>query len=186
VCAAVEGRFLNEPSVEALRAATERAREDGMGAVFLTDGPLGEALTLASALSAVTSGILLGVRTSLRAHPALLARDMTTFDLVARGRTAVAFMGPHDAATVEAIGLCRGMWRDGIGVNAGPFFPVPGAVNRPRPFTAAGPLVALDLTDGLGAPTEVVAVCDVVLIAAGSPVPDALPPGVDVCQIHTA
>ena len=39
MCDAVEGRFLNEPSVESLRAAAQQAQDEGLNAVFLTDGP---------------------------------------------------------------------------------------------------------------------------------------------------
>jgi alkanesulfonate monooxygenase SsuD/methylene tetrahydromethanopterin reductase-like flavin-dependent oxidoreductase (luciferase family) len=186
MCVAVNGRFLHETSVDALRVATEQARREGLDIVFLEDGPLGDAITLAAALGALTDGILLGVRGGVRRHPAMVAREMTTLDLVSRGRAVLAFVGPFSGATAEAIGLCRGMWREGIGIGVGPHYPVPGAVNRPGPFRAGGPPVALDATDGLTVPTELLALCDMVLVPAGSAPPAALPHGVDVCQIQGA
>jgi alkanesulfonate monooxygenase SsuD/methylene tetrahydromethanopterin reductase-like flavin-dependent oxidoreductase (luciferase family) len=186
VCDAVDGRFLNESSMDALRAAAQQAHQDGMDAVFLTDGPLGDPATLAAALSAVTTDIRLGVCTSLREHPAVVAREMTTLDHVSRGRALLTFLGPFSGATAEAITLCRDMWRQGTGVDTGPHYRVPGAVNRPGPYSAAGPLVALDSTGGAPFPPSLVALCDLLLVPAGAALPHGLPPGVDVCQIHNA
>jgi alkanesulfonate monooxygenase SsuD/methylene tetrahydromethanopterin reductase-like flavin-dependent oxidoreductase (luciferase family) len=186
MCDAVEGRFLNETSVDALRAAAQRAQDDGLDAVFLSTGPLGDASTLAAALSALTSDIRLGVRCDLRSHPTVVAREMTALDHVSRGRALLAFTGPFYGATAEAITLCRDMWRVGSGIGVGPHYQVPGAVNRPGPFTAGGPPIALDTTDGTAVPPYLLARCDLVLVAAGSPLPGGLPLGVDVCQIHQA
>jgi alkanesulfonate monooxygenase SsuD/methylene tetrahydromethanopterin reductase-like flavin-dependent oxidoreductase (luciferase family) len=46
----------------------------------------------------------------------------------------------------EAIALCRAMWREGDASSEGQVYPVPGAVNRPRPTGEGSPLIALDLT----------------------------------------
>jgi len=171
VCDAVEGRFLHEPSVAALHTAARQAEFEGIHAVFLTDGPLGDAMVLAAGLSGWTTELLLGVRTgvgqSTRRHPTLLAREMTTLDLISGGRALLSFTPPFTAATVEAMALCRQMWRDGFASSEGPLFPVPGAVNRPRPDTVNGPPIALDLTDGSDVPPGWVTLADFLLMPHG-------------------
>jgi alkanesulfonate monooxygenase SsuD/methylene tetrahydromethanopterin reductase-like flavin-dependent oxidoreductase (luciferase family) len=190
VCDAVEGLFLDELTVPALR--TERARVDGVDAVFLADGPLGDAVVLAAALGAWTTGVRLGVRIGLGSqphrHPTVLAREMTSLDLVTGGRSILAFTGPFTGAVSEAIALCRAMWTEGIAVGEGPTYPVAGAINRPRPERPGGPPIGLDLTDGsLPAPSPaLLARCDLVLVPAGAAPPAGLPGGVDVCRIQGA
>jgi alkanesulfonate monooxygenase SsuD/methylene tetrahydromethanopterin reductase-like flavin-dependent oxidoreductase (luciferase family) len=190
VCDAVEGLFLDAPDVEALRGAAGQACRRGLDALFVADGPLGDAIVLAAGLGSWTDGVLLGVRAGLHAavhrHPTLLAREMTTFDHVSGGRALLAFTGPFDDAVSEAIALCRDMWTEGIASSDGPRYPVAGAINRPLPRRPGGPPIALDLTDGSVAAPALVARCDLVLVPAGAAPPDALPHGVDVCQIHDA
>jgi alkanesulfonate monooxygenase SsuD/methylene tetrahydromethanopterin reductase-like flavin-dependent oxidoreductase (luciferase family) len=194
VCDAVEGLFLSGPDVGALRAAAERAGRDGIDVLFLRDGPLGDAIVLASAVASWVPGILLGVRIDLgtgpHRHPTLLAREMTTFDRLSGGRAVLAFTGPFTEATVEAATLCREMWTYGVAAGAGPHYPVAGAINRPLPERVGGPPIALDLTDGAvtapGLVTGLLALCDLVLVAAGEVPSFTLPPGVDVCEILEA
>jgi alkanesulfonate monooxygenase SsuD/methylene tetrahydromethanopterin reductase-like flavin-dependent oxidoreductase (luciferase family) len=168
VCVAVEGRFLQEPSVDDLRAAAVQAEVDGMEAVFVADGPLGDATVLAGALSEWTSGIWIGVRATLgpapHRHPAVLAREMTTLDLLNHGRSLLAFGPPFDDATTEAVLLCRSMWRDGTAQSVGPHYPVGGAVNRPSPRQPEGPAIALDLSVGAQAPPELLTLTDYVIL----------------------
>jgi alkanesulfonate monooxygenase SsuD/methylene tetrahydromethanopterin reductase-like flavin-dependent oxidoreductase (luciferase family) len=188
VCDTVEGLFLNAPDLSALYAGAEHARVTGVDALFLADGPLGDAITLAAGLAATTPDILFGVRTALGAqphrHPTILARDMTTLDLVTGGRALLAFMSPFSAAVGEAISLCRDMWNGGIGVSDGPHFPVVGAINRPLPMRLGGPPIALDLTDGAVGEDALLAACDLVLWPAGAAAPGWLPTGVAVCRVR--
>jgi alkanesulfonate monooxygenase SsuD/methylene tetrahydromethanopterin reductase-like flavin-dependent oxidoreductase (luciferase family) len=194
VCEAVEGLFLSGPDVGALRAAAERAGRDGIDILFLRDGPLGDAIVLASAVGSWVPGILLGVRIDLEngphRHPTVLAREMTTFDRICGGRAVLAFTGPFTEATLEAAALCREMWTNGVAVGAGPHYPVAGAINRPLPERVGGPPIALDLTDGpMAAPgpaTGLFALCDLVLVPAGVVPSFSLPPGVGVCEILDA
>jgi alkanesulfonate monooxygenase SsuD/methylene tetrahydromethanopterin reductase-like flavin-dependent oxidoreductase (luciferase family) len=190
VCDAVEGRFLTQQTVEALRAAAGAAEADGMDAVFLADGPLGDAITLAAALGSSTSMLLLGVRIDLAGeahrHPTLLGREMSTFDLIVGGRALLALVGPFSGATDEAIGICRDMWRQGTATSEGPFYPVPGAVNRPEPFRAGGPPIALDLSDGARPEQATLELVDLVLVSGLVPPPPDLPAHVSVCQIQDA
>jgi alkanesulfonate monooxygenase SsuD/methylene tetrahydromethanopterin reductase-like flavin-dependent oxidoreductase (luciferase family) len=187
VCDAVEGVFLSGPDLGALTAAADRARFDGKDAVFLSDGPLGDAIVVAAGLATGTPGILLGILVNLgnepHRHPSVLARDMTTLDHVCDGRSVLAFAAPFGGAVSEAISLCRAMWRDGVAASEGPYYPVAGAINNPRPKREGGPLVALDLTDGSVPAPGVLALCDLVLVPAGAAPAASLPTGVDVCQI---
>jgi alkanesulfonate monooxygenase SsuD/methylene tetrahydromethanopterin reductase-like flavin-dependent oxidoreductase (luciferase family) len=187
VCQAVEGLFLNDLHLDALQASTERARHHGIDAVFLTDGPLGDAMVLTAGLAARTPDLLFGVRFSLgplpHRHPTIVAREMTTLDHVTGGRVLLVFTAPFTDATSEAIVLCREMWSMGIGVSEGPYFPVVGAINRPLPLRPGGPPIALDLTDGSVADHAHLCACDLVLVPAGGVPPAALPPEVEVCWI---
>jgi alkanesulfonate monooxygenase SsuD/methylene tetrahydromethanopterin reductase-like flavin-dependent oxidoreductase (luciferase family) len=202
VCAAVEGLFLGDPDVHALGASAERAQRDGVDVVFLVDGPLGDAIVITAGLAAalaVRAGsgdqlpeLLLGVRQSLgpepHRHPTVLAREMTTLDHVTGGRVLLAFTGPFTdavcAATLEAVTLCRDMWRTGMGVGTGQRYPAAGAVNLPLPQRPGGPPIALDLTDGSIPNGVLLGACDLVLVPVGALPPDALPPGVGVCWIR--
>jgi alkanesulfonate monooxygenase SsuD/methylene tetrahydromethanopterin reductase-like flavin-dependent oxidoreductase (luciferase family) len=190
VCDAVEGLFLSECDAGALRSMAERAARDGVGVLFLRDGPLGDAIVLAAAVGSWVPGVQLGVRIDLgtqpHRHPTVLAREMTTFDRVSGGRAVLAFTGPFTEATTEAATLCRAMWTDGIAVGTGPHYPVAGAINRPLPVRPGGPPIALDLTDGAVAEPGLLALCDFVLVPLGAARPGALPPGVDVCEIQDA
>jgi alkanesulfonate monooxygenase SsuD/methylene tetrahydromethanopterin reductase-like flavin-dependent oxidoreductase (luciferase family) len=192
VCDAVEGLFLSERDMGALRTTAERAGQEGVRALFLRAGPLGDAIVVATAVASWVPVVLLGVRIDLgtqpHRHPTVLAREMTTFDRVSGGRAVLAFTGPFTEATLEAVSLCRAMWTEGVAVGAGPHYPVPGAINRPLPERAGGPPIAFDLTDAAwAAPTpDLLALCDLVLVPAGAAPPVSVPPGVDVCEIQDA
>jgi len=179
VCDAVEGRFLQAGGVAELRAACRQAETEGAGAVFMRDGVLGDAAVLVAGLGAGPE-LLLGVCADLEdqahRHPTLLAREMTTLDHLCRGRSVLVF-APRGDGLREAMLICRAMWREGIAVSEGPFYPVPGAVNRPGPPTAESPRLALDLTDGSPAAPDLVELVDFVLM------PDARP---RVCQVLPA
>jgi alkanesulfonate monooxygenase SsuD/methylene tetrahydromethanopterin reductase-like flavin-dependent oxidoreductase (luciferase family) len=188
VCDAVEGRFLDQLEVAALRAAVTRAGSDGIDAVFLTDSAVGDAIVLAAGVAtAAAPGVLLGVRISLgdqpHRHPTVLAREMTTLDQVCAGRSVLAFAPPFSDATGEAITLCREMWRTGIATSEGPHYPVAGAINRPLPARPGGPPIALDLSAGPPPEATLLRRCDLILVPAGAAPPPALPPGVDVCRM---
>jgi alkanesulfonate monooxygenase SsuD/methylene tetrahydromethanopterin reductase-like flavin-dependent oxidoreductase (luciferase family) len=186
----VEGRFLGDGDVAGLVAAVEQARRDGVDAVFLADGLLGDAIVLAAGLTRSAGDTLVGVRISLGSephrHPTVLAREMTTLDLVSGGRSILAFRGPFSEATAEAITLCRAMWSAGIASSDGPHYPAAGAINRPLPARPGGPPIALDLTSGPVPPAGVLSLCDLVLVPDGWAPPERLPPGLDMCQIQRA
>ncbi|MGO9853468.1 MAG: LLM class flavin-dependent oxidoreductase [Acidimicrobiales bacterium] len=147
----MKGRFLLADDVEGLRAQAVRAEADGVGIVLVSEGPLGDPIVLAAGLSPWVPRVSLGVRLSLSRdgrHPAVLAREVTSLDLVSGGRSVLCFTPPFCDRLVEAIALCRAMWREGEADSEGPHFPVRSAVNLPRPAGPKSPLIALDLTGG--------------------------------------
>ena len=151
----MEGRLLQADDAAGLLGQAHDAEAAGAGAVLIAEGPLGDPFVLAAGVSQVVPRVLIGVRVTLSAagrHPTLLAREATSLDLVCGGRSVLCFGPPFtDAGSLaEAAALCRAMWRDGEAVSAGPRYPVPGAVNRPRPASDASPLLALDLTETSG------------------------------------
>jgi alkanesulfonate monooxygenase SsuD/methylene tetrahydromethanopterin reductase-like flavin-dependent oxidoreductase (luciferase family) len=153
--------------VDHLRAQAVQADAGGAGSVFLDEGPLGDPIVLLAGLSASVPTALLGVRLGLAPegrHPAMIAREVTSLDLVCGGRSIVCFVPPFDDRLAEAIALCRAMWRDGTATSDGPNFPVVDAVNRPRPAGTDSPRVALDLTGGEELPGAFEGVADLLLL----------------------
>jgi alkanesulfonate monooxygenase SsuD/methylene tetrahydromethanopterin reductase-like flavin-dependent oxidoreductase (luciferase family) len=151
VCVAVDARFLQAGDVAGLRAEAARAGAGGADVLLVSRGALGDPFVLSAGLSLSVPRALVGVRLGLTEdgrHPAILAREATSLDLVCSGRSVLCFMPPFDSRLAEAIALCRALWREGEVDSAGPHFPVHAAVNRPRPAGAGSPLVALDLTGG--------------------------------------
>ena len=153
-CVAVEGRLLQADDAAGLRDEAVRAGAEGCGVVLLGEGPLGDPVVLAAGLSPSVPEILLGVRLTLSPagrHPAVIARELTSLDLVCGGRSVLCFTPPFDDRLAEAIALCRAMWRDGEASSDGPHFPVAAAVNRPGPAGPGSPKLALDLDGRRGA-----------------------------------
>jgi alkanesulfonate monooxygenase SsuD/methylene tetrahydromethanopterin reductase-like flavin-dependent oxidoreductase (luciferase family) len=189
VCDAVDGRVLPHDTLERLREAARAAQADAVDVVFVADGPLGDAVVLASAVARWAPGLLVGVLASLHSephrHPTLLARELTTLDLLCGGRAVLAFQGPFGAPEAEAIALCRAMWGQSVAASEGPHYPVAGAINRPGPAQEGGPPVALDLTGEARPEPALLELVDMVLVPAGA-TPLDLPKGVDVCQIQGA
>jgi alkanesulfonate monooxygenase SsuD/methylene tetrahydromethanopterin reductase-like flavin-dependent oxidoreductase (luciferase family) len=162
----VEARFLQAAEVAELRAQAIQAAEQGAAAVFLLEGPLGDPIVLAAGLGSSLPDVLMGVRIGLSAggrHPALLARDIVSLDLVTRGRSVLCFAPPFEPSLAEAISVCRGLWGAGEYVSDGPRFPVRAAANRARPAGERCPPIALDLTDGTALPAALAGVADLVL-----------------------
>jgi alkanesulfonate monooxygenase SsuD/methylene tetrahydromethanopterin reductase-like flavin-dependent oxidoreductase (luciferase family) len=162
----VEGRFLQADEVAGLREEAGTAEAHGATAVFLSAGPLGDPIVLAAGLAPEVPDMLLGARINLSTeerHPAMLARDMTSLDLVCGGRSVLCFAPPFTDQLVEAIALCRALWKAGGLATDGPFFPVQAAANRTRPAGEGSPLVALDLTEGDELPVALAGAVDLVL-----------------------
>jgi alkanesulfonate monooxygenase SsuD/methylene tetrahydromethanopterin reductase-like flavin-dependent oxidoreductase (luciferase family) len=166
VCVAVDARFLQADDVGGLRAEAVRAGADRADVLFVSRGPLGDPFVLAAGLSLSVPRVLVGVRLGLAEdgrHPAMLAREVTSLDLVCGGRSVLCFIPPFDGRLAEAIQLCRALWREGEAENTGPHFPVRAALNRPRPAGRRSPLVALDLTGGDELPAVLSGAADLVV-----------------------
>ena len=175
----MEARFIQAGDGPGLRAVAVQAGAQGAAAVFLDPGPLGDPVVLAAGVADLVPELLLGARINLRAdgrHPAMLARDVTSLDLVCGGRSVLCFAPPFTDELAEAISLCRAMWRAGEVVREGPFFPVRVALNRARPAGEGSPRIALDLTAGDHPPDDVAGTVDFLLRPTVSPA---------VCRLET-
>jgi alkanesulfonate monooxygenase SsuD/methylene tetrahydromethanopterin reductase-like flavin-dependent oxidoreductase (luciferase family) len=162
----VEGRFLQAADVDSLRAEAVEAASQGAAAVILSEGALGDPIVLAAGLAPLLPDVLLGVRIALGRgdrHPAMLARDITSLDLVCGGRSVLCFGPPFTEPLAEAVSLCRALWQAGEVVSDGPHFPVRAAANRARPAGERAPLIALDLTGGDTLPGAVAGSADLLL-----------------------
>jgi alkanesulfonate monooxygenase SsuD/methylene tetrahydromethanopterin reductase-like flavin-dependent oxidoreductase (luciferase family) len=165
-------RVLGAEDVAGLRAEALRAAQEGVEVVLVGEGPLGDPFVLLAGLGDAVPELWLGARVVLgpeERHPALLAREATSLDLVYGGRTVLCFAPPFGEGLEEAMGLCREMWREGTVTSDGPVYPVAGARNRPQPAGQGSPLLALDLT-GPGAREEAggaAALADMVVVADG-------------------
>jgi alkanesulfonate monooxygenase SsuD/methylene tetrahydromethanopterin reductase-like flavin-dependent oxidoreductase (luciferase family) len=147
---------LQAKDVATLRAEAMRAREEGIEAVLVGQGPLGDPFVLLAGLSDAVPGLTLAARVVLGEdgrHPTLLAREATSLDLVDGGRTVLCLGPPFGEGLDEAIRICRAMWREGTAQSEGPVYPIGDALNRPTPAGDGSPLIALDLT-GPGARDE--------------------------------
>jgi alkanesulfonate monooxygenase SsuD/methylene tetrahydromethanopterin reductase-like flavin-dependent oxidoreductase (luciferase family) len=149
-------RFLQAKDVAGLRAEAMQAMEEGIEAVLLGRGPMGDPFVLLAGLSDHVPSLTLAARVVLGEdgrHPTLLAREATSLDLVDGGRTVLCLGPPFGKGLDEVIGICRAMWREGTAKSEGPVYPVADALNRPGPAGEGSPLIALDLT-GPGARDE--------------------------------
>jgi alkanesulfonate monooxygenase SsuD/methylene tetrahydromethanopterin reductase-like flavin-dependent oxidoreductase (luciferase family) len=165
--------LLEADDVAGLSGAARLAEANGAGALFVSEGSLGDPFVLAAALSISVPRVLLGVRVvspPQGRHPTLLARETTSLDLACGGRSVLCFRPPFSDELPEAIALCIAMWRDGTATSEGPAFPVSGAVNRPGPASTESPLVALDLTSGrVSVPPGLDELSDLLLVPTPDP-----------------
>jgi alkanesulfonate monooxygenase SsuD/methylene tetrahydromethanopterin reductase-like flavin-dependent oxidoreductase (luciferase family) len=171
----VEGRFLQAADAAGLQADAARAGAEGAAAVFVSAGPLGDPIVQAAGLAPTVRELLLGARVQLERdgrHPALLARDLTSLDLVCGGRSVLCFIPPFATPLAEAILLCRALWHSGETQHEGPCFPVQAAANRARPAGEGSPLIALDLSAGDELPSFLAGAADLIL-RPGAANPDA-------------
>ncbi len=167
----MEARFVEADDVEHLRLAAHDARAAGAEIVVVSEGPLGDPFVLAAGLIPEAGGALIAVRTGMTAegrhrHPGIVAREMTSLDLVSGGCSVLCVTPPFDERLFEALTMCRSLWRDGEVASGGLYFPVDGAVNRPRPSGPDSPRLALDLTGGVEPPTEALHLVDLVVYPA--------------------
>lgn len=122
------------------------------------DQPMLEAYTLLGALAARTRSVQLGTLVTgvTYRNPALLAKQVTTLDVISSGRAilgigaawhdiehvAFGFDYPSDRERLdrleEALQICRGMFTQDVTTFAGPYYRVESVQNLPRPIRPGG------------------------------------------------
>jgi len=157
-----------------LAGLVEAAEAAGYGSVWLrgeSPGDLGiDPVPVAGALVGRTGSLGLGVACTggEGRHPAILARDLTTLDVLSGGRAALylslSATGPDAPARLsESAQICRLLFSHGDAAVSfsGVHFSVQFAVNRPPPEQADGPPLLVDLPAGADAGFDtVIAVAD--------------------------
>jgi hypothetical protein len=147
-----------------LAELVEAAEAAGYGSVWLrgqSPGALGiDPVPVVGALVERTGSLGLGVACAGGdgRHPAILARDLTTLDVLSGGRAALCLggsaTGPDATARLsESAQICRLLFsQDDTAVTFhGAHFSVQFAVNRPPPEQADGPPLLVDLPAGVDA-----------------------------------
>jgi F420-dependent oxidoreductase-like protein len=127
------------------------------------DEPILEAYTTLAALAAVTSTARLGVLVSCTGfrNPALLAKMVTTIDLISGGRAVLGigagwhedecraygmeFQSPGErmARLEDAVRICRGMFTEHAPLVSGRYHQVDAPLNVPRPIRPGGPPILI-------------------------------------------
>jgi F420-dependent oxidoreductase-like protein len=122
-------------------------------------GPMLEPYVLLGALAAVTTRLRLGVLVSVNSfrHPAMLAKLVTTLDVVSGGRAVLGIGAGVDAREhrdhglefpplgermdrlEETIQVCRALFRESAPSFAGRYYQLEGARVDPRPVQPGGP-----------------------------------------------
>lgn len=117
-------------------------------------GPWCDPCTLAAGMAGTVRHALVGVVAPLPAgrHPSVLAREVTTLDVLSGGRAALRLCwdAPQtgDGAVAcghlaDAVAVCAAMLRGGVPTYAGRYFHISGARNRPAPTQVDGPPVVV-------------------------------------------
>jgi len=121
--------------------------------------PMLEGYTLLGALAARTERVRLGTLVTgvTYRNPALLAKEVTTLDVISRGRAilglgaawyeeehvALGFDYPSDRERLdrleEALQICRAMFTEDSPSFSGRYYRIEGATNLPRPLQRGGP-----------------------------------------------
>jgi F420-dependent oxidoreductase-like protein len=127
------------------------------------DEPILEAYTLLGALAASTESVQLGTLVTgvTYRNPALLAKMVTTLDIISRGRAILgigaAWYEPEHVGynfdfpragerldrLEEAVQICRAMFRDDHQTWKGRYFSIEDARNVPRPIQPGGPPIMI-------------------------------------------
>jgi F420-dependent oxidoreductase-like protein len=127
------------------------------------DEPMFEAYTLLGALAARTQRARLGAMVTgvTYRNPALLAKEVTTLDVLSGGRAVLGigaawFEAEHAGLGFafpplaerfnrleEALIICRSMFTEAAPSFEGRYYQINGAVNRPRPVQSGGPPILI-------------------------------------------
>ena len=150
------GRRKTDSDSIALGEVARLVEDAGIGTLWLTEAaPDGfDPVPLAGFVARRTSrlGIGIVVRPSRGRHPSVVARDVTTIDLLTDGRAAVAVLedgrGPLDVDRVtEATAILHRLLTEDEVTVAGQFYEVAELTTRPRPVHSHGPPVIAGFTD---------------------------------------
>ncbi|HXN02091.1 MAG TPA: LLM class F420-dependent oxidoreductase [Candidatus Dormibacteraeota bacterium] len=121
--------------------------------------PMLEAYTVLSGIAARTKKIRIGALVTgvTYRNPALLAKTVTTLDVVSSGRAILGLgaawnedehrgygydfppVGERISRLEEALQICRAMFREEVATFRGQYYRINGALNFPRPVQANGP-----------------------------------------------
>ncbi|MFP3991498.1 LLM class F420-dependent oxidoreductase [Streptomyces sp. E11-3] len=129
----------------------------GLG--WQADEPVLESYAMLAALAARTSKVRLGTTVTgvTFRNPALLAKAVTTLDVISKGRAVLGIgaawheeehrgygfdfppTGERLSRLEEALQVCRAMFREERPSFSGEYYRISEAVNSPRPLTSSGP-----------------------------------------------
>lgn len=140
------GSDLAPATLERLNAVLAAAERAGVGTLWLTGGAGqasggADACTVAAGLAAGPGSVTLGVVAPLAGarNPSLLARDLTSLDVVSSGRSGLLVQGA--GCLGEALTVCRSLFTSDSSDFTGECYRLAGAVNRPAPVRSGGPLL---------------------------------------------
>jgi F420-dependent oxidoreductase-like protein len=125
--------------------------------------PMLEAYTILSGIAARTKKVRLGslVTGVTYRNPALLAKTVTTLDIVSSGRAILGIgaawnedehrgygyefppVGERISRLEEALQICRAMFREEVASFEGRYYRIGGALNFPRPIQKGGPPIMI-------------------------------------------
>jgi hypothetical protein len=184
------GRRRTDDDWIALSEVARLAQEAAMGTLWLAEASPGgfDPVPLEGFLAGRTSRIGIGivVRPGLGRHPSVVARDVTTIDMLTGGRAAVAVLedgrGPLDVDRVaEASAILHALLTEEEVTVAGRFYEVAELTTRPRPLHHEGPPVIAGFAE-LPPPSEPSAESIVVNASADAYVSGGGPFDVAACR----
>ena len=180
VCLPVPGAGMPADGVAAgLRSTVRMARvaeSAGFATLWVPDSGTVDPIVVLGALAQCTGTATVGamVGAAGRRQPAVLAKEMTTIDVLSSGRAALALgvslpesgdvaesgvplpqsgdeaestvgIGGRVARLQQALAVCRAMFRDPPVTMSGTYVAVNGAANRPAPVSGLGPPLLVGL-----------------------------------------
>ena len=120
-------------------AVASAAERHGFASVWIDDGAM-HGCTLLGALAAVTLTVRLGAVVDVsNRHPAIVAKQVTTLDLISGGRAVLALRAAGAAMLEEAVRIARALFRDDRVTFEGHCWRTEDAVNRPAALQPGGP-----------------------------------------------
>jgi len=132
-----------------------------IGAVASEEEPMLEAYTALGGIAALTERVMLGTMVTgvTYRNPAMLAKTVTTLDIVSKGRAMLGIgaawnetehagygidfppIGEREDRLEEALTICKAMFTQERPSFEGRYYRIDRALNRPRPIQAGGPKI---------------------------------------------